>query len=157
MSITVAFLAPHTGRHAAVVIPIAAMASRFLRWLPRPSAAEGGRADPVPPRGAALLQDEQPEARTYQRPDGAITVEPDGSVTVRPVNGRNLGTQPRQYLPADTLDRRKPMVDRQPWQTMGQPVLPAPGPRGVPDPGDGLGPQVPIVRRYLDEMPGGMR
>jgi hypothetical protein len=167
------------GRHSAPArrrFPLPAWITSFLRLL-RP--AEGGRAAPYPPRGAAPLQPERPGLRVCcftatgephsglcaadtvrARPDGVITVEGDGRVTVRKVNGRNLGTRPRWYLDVSTLPRRKPMVNRQPWQTMGQPALPEPEPAGplrAWDQGDGLRPQSPIVRRYLDERPGGTK
>lgn len=48
------------------------------------------------------------------RPDGDVVIDERGSVRVRPVNGRSLGTLPR----------RKPLVDRPPWQTAEMPAYP---------------------------------
>lgn len=143
MSITVAFLAPHTGRHAAAAaLPLAALASRFLRWA-RPRTAEGGRADPAPARGAALLQPESAQLSDAELAELDAKLD---AVLSRPVNGRNLGTQPRQQLP-----ERVWRPGKQPWPTMGMPLLYEPEPDGPSyawDPGDGLGPSVPIARPY---------
>jgi hypothetical protein len=54
------------------------------------------------------------------------------------------------YVPqhAATMPRRKPLVNRQPWQTAEFPAVPVPEAQLALDPGDGLD-QVSLVRPYL--------
>lgn len=156
MSITVALFAhrppPYPARHAAAAaLPLAALASRFLRWA-RPRTAEEGRAAPHPPRGAALLRPEshpyplRPSVLVRDMGDGHVIIGPDEQITIHPA------TAPGEYLPATTMPRRRLIAGKPPWQTAAMPLLREPEPEGPSrawDPGDSLGPMVPLARPYV--------
>lgn len=96
----------HAGRHAANAAALLAVPQLFRRMRLRRKAAPGAHASGA---GTGLTTAQQlAHANAMHEADAPLA----DAQQRRPVNGRSLGTLPR----------RKPMVNRPPWETAELPV-----------------------------------
>lgn len=131
----IALLAPHAGAHAAVHAAPVAAASLFFRRLVRPwwrkpappevstSASGAGRTGTSllgePVLGDRMLSEVRSEHN--ERLAGGLTPA-QATAHAEAVNAMSARYLPAPPRHAHSLPRRRPMVDRPPWQTAEQPA-----------------------------------